>query len=188
MLEILITMLVIAMWLLSAAGLQASSLKFQKGAQARLTAIALATELSERMEANPLGARAGSYAVAITTTPTSSVNDCVSAACTPAAAANYDLAQWTTRLTQSLILQEATVATVVGAGITTYTITIGWDEPRGRQTYSNSTSQTERMTYTLRKTGTPAARLLPHRVDGRDCDRPGGRRRDPEGLLREFVD
>ena len=140
MIEALIGMLLIALWLLSSAGLQASSLKYQKGGQSRLTAIALAVELSERMEANSAAARSGDYEVSITDTATTTTNNCESAACSPTALADYDLAQWTTRLTQSLILKEATVATVGGASITTYTITIAWDEPRGRQTYSATTS------------------------------------------------
>lgn len=151
MIEVLIGMLVIALWLLSSAGLQASSLKFQKGAQSRLTALALAVELSERMEANAAGARSGDYEVSITDTATTTTNDCETSACSPTALANYDLAQWTTRLTQSMILKAATVATVSGASVTTYTITIAWDEPRGRQTYADKTSKTERMSFTTTK-------------------------------------
>ena len=151
MIEALIGMLLIALWLLSSAGLQASSLKFQKGAQSRLTAIAFAVELSERMEANPAGARSGDYEVSITNSATTTTNNCESAACSPTALANYDLAQWTSRLTQSLILNQATVANVDGASVTTYTITIAWDEPRGRQTYTDTTSKTERMSFTTTK-------------------------------------
>ncbi|MCI4430319.1 MAG: type IV pilus modification protein PilV [Burkholderiales bacterium] len=151
MIEALIGMLLIALWLLSSAGLQASSLKFQKGAQSRLTAIALAVELSERMEANAAGARLGAYEVSITDTATTTQNNCESVACSSTALASYDLAQWTTRLTQSLILKEATVATVDSASVTTYTITIAWDEPRGRQTYTDTTSKTERMSFTTTK-------------------------------------
>lgn len=151
MIEVLIGMLMIALWLLSTAGLQASSLKFQKGAESRLAAVALATELAERMEANATAARSGDYAIAITDTATTTANKCSTTACTPAALANYDLAQWTTQLTQSLILKEATVATVAGAAVTTYTITIAWDEPRGRQTYADTNSKTERMSFTTTK-------------------------------------
>lgn len=151
MIEALIGMLMIALWLLSSAGLQAGALKFQKGAQARLTAVALATELAERMEANASGARSGAYVVSITDTPTSAASDCAALACAPAALASYDLAQWSARLTQALILKEATVATVAGAAITTYTITIAWDEQRGRQTYTDSSAKTERMSFTTTK-------------------------------------
>ena len=151
MIEVLIGMLLIALWLLSSAGLQASSLKFQTSAQSRMTAIAFAAELSERMEANPAGARSGDYEVSITDTATTTTNNCETAACSPTALADYDLAQWTTRLAQSLILKEATVATVGGASVTTYTITIAWDEPRGRQTYTNTNQKTERMSFTTTK-------------------------------------
>jgi hypothetical protein len=112
------------------------------------------------MEANASAARAGDYAVSITDTAYtgsssqmgSGTTNCETAACSPSALAAYDLAQWTTRLTQSLILKEATVALVGGAPIEgTYTITIAWDEPRGRQTYADTNSKTERMSVTMTK-------------------------------------
>ena len=41
MIEVLIGMLMIALWLLSSAGLQASTLKFQKSSGARMSAMTL---------------------------------------------------------------------------------------------------------------------------------------------------
>ena len=152
MIEVLIAMLLISLWLLSSAGLQASSLKFQKAAESRVTAVTMAGELSERMEANATGARAGAYLLESTATATTAATNCTTSACTPAALADYDLAQWTERLTQRLILREADVAVATTAGLTTYTITIAWDEPRGRQTYANTSgSKTETMTFTTTK-------------------------------------
>ena len=61
MLEILITLFLLTMWLLASAGVQSSSLQFNKAAQFRTQAVYLATELAERMQANKTAAIAGSY-------------------------------------------------------------------------------------------------------------------------------
>ena len=154
MLEVLFGMLLIALWMLASAGLQLGALKFQKSAEFRLTAVTLASELGERMEANYLGARDGRYALATTGAVTSTGSDCAAVTCQPAALAVFDLNQWTTRVVSAL--KQSEVSVVVGAtgGITTYTISVSWEEPRGRQTYDdagNSAPRTETMSYVTTK-------------------------------------
>ena len=156
MLEVLIGMLVLALWMLSSAGLQMGALKFQKSAESRLTAVALVSELGELMEANYLGARSGNYALAATNAATAAYTDCSAVTCQPNALAAFDLAQWTTRAVSTLKLTEVSVVDATPAGgITTYTISISWEESRGRQTYADAAASamptTETMSYVTTK-------------------------------------
>jgi type IV pilus assembly protein PilV len=149
MIEVLVSMLIIAMWLLASAGMQAGMFKLQKSADYRLKAIALATELGERMEANSGVAKTGSYALAAGATVTAP-SDCAQVACSPANLASYDLAQWSGRVSSALIVDTVTVTQDTTAAQPTYNISISWKEPRGKQTYS-ATGSTETATYTTVK-------------------------------------
>ena len=149
MIEVLVSMLIIAMWLLASAGMQVGMFKLQKSADYRLKAIALATELGERMEANSGEAKAGSYALAAGATVTAP-SDCAQVACSKADLAKYDLKQWSDRVSSALIVDTVTVTQDTTAAQATYSISISWKEPRGKQTYS-ATGSTETATYTTVK-------------------------------------
>lgn len=149
MIEVLVSMLIIAMWLLASAGMQVGMFKLQKSADYRLKAIALATELGERMEANGVEAQAGSYALAAGATVTAP-SDCAQVACSQADLAKYDLKQWSDRVASAMIVDTVTVTLDTTAAQKTYSISISWKEPRGRQTYS-ATGATETATYTTIK-------------------------------------
>ena len=150
MLEVLISILLIALWMLASAGMQVGMFKLQKGADSRLRAIALVSELGERMEANTAGAKAGSYVVSSLGSVPSFTTDCATAACSAANLAAFDLKQWSDRVTSTLQGSTAVVSQVTAAGITTYTITLSWTEQRGRQTYSTA-GQTETASFTTVK-------------------------------------
>jgi type IV pilus assembly protein PilV len=62
MLEVLISIVVIAFGMLGVAGLQAFALKNSQGASYRSVATVLATDLIDRMRANPIAATNNSYA------------------------------------------------------------------------------------------------------------------------------
>ena len=149
MIEVLVSMLIIAMWLLASAGMQVGMFKLQKSADYRLKAIALATELGERMEANSGVAKTGSYALAAGATVTAP-SDCAQVACSPANLASYDLKQWSDRVSSALIVDRISVTQDTTAANPTYSISISWKEPRGKQTYS-ATGATETATYTTVK-------------------------------------
>ena len=149
MIEVLVSMLIIAMWLLASAGIQVGMFKLQKSADYRLKAIALATELGERMEANGVEAKAGSYGLAAGATVTAP-SDCAQVACSKADLAKYDLKQWSDRVSSALIVDTVTVTLDATAAQKTYSISISWKEPRGRQAYS-ATGATETATYTTIK-------------------------------------
>lgn len=153
MIEVLIAMFLIALWMLASAGTQLASIKFQTSSANRTLAIALAGELSERIEANGVAAKSGSYALAARSTATDSGIDCTTTHCTPTQMAAFDLAQWSARVTSTLPLL-ASMSVVAGtnaSGLVTYTIRIDWNEPRGRQTYASS-GTTEVLSYVLTRT------------------------------------
>ncbi|HKY89906.1 MAG TPA: type IV pilus modification protein PilV [Nevskiaceae bacterium] len=93
LIEVLVTLFVVAVGLLSVAGLQAISKKVNYDAVQRTTATALALSIVERMRANPDQLLA--YVTSDAGTATGSI-DCsaAAAACTPEQVAAFDLTTW----------------------------------------------------------------------------------------------
>jgi type IV pilus assembly protein PilV len=167
MFEILVTLFLLTLWLLASAGVQSSSLKFSKAAQFRTQAIYLATDLAERMQANTAGAILGSYAVASTTLTSAdivTVTTCVSALCSPAALATFDVAEWKARVAAALppnttVCVSTTAVCGTNVAITnppnpliTYTILISWTDRRTDRTYDSALTGTgENFSYTATK-------------------------------------
>ncbi len=114
MMEVLIALVISAFALLGLAGLQVSSLRYQKGANFRALSTQYAAEMADRIRANLVGARgvgAGSdydfplqtYSAAVPTAPT--LNPCDGsnpAGCTSAALAAQDLYNWRVSLNRGL--------------------------------------------------------------------------------------
>jgi type IV pilus assembly protein PilV len=161
MLEVLVTLFVIAVALLGTAGLQSYALKVNQGGQMRTQAVVLGLDLLERIEANNEAAIAGAYAA--NPLPAAAPVDCFGSPCTPTNLATYDLVQFKTKLEQALPNGSATVA-ITGAapGPWTYTLQINWEE---RITQASGTAktttglttvgasgETERFSYTISRT------------------------------------
>ena len=104
MLEVLISIVVIAFGLLGVAGLQAFALKNSVSASSRSIATVLATDLIERMRANPVGATDGSYANGSSMGAATKVDACLQVAgCpTPQDLAKNDLFEWQNLISTSL--------------------------------------------------------------------------------------
>jgi type IV pilus assembly protein PilV len=156
MIEVLITIFVIATALLGTAALQAYSIKVSQGGQFRTQAVILATDLVERLEANVTAAAAGNY---VATLPSSSsVTDCSASACTSQQMAQYDLSRFQERL-QAALPDAAATITRSGAGPWIYTVQITWKEPSFKRKDSSSalTGSTESFSYTVsRRVNDPA--------------------------------
>ncbi|WP_052162221.1 type IV pilus modification protein PilV [Aquabacterium sp. NJ1] len=116
LIEILVSVLVIALGLLTMASVQSNSVKFQKTSEFRAIATLLASDLADRMRANQLGVEAQGYSV-----PSESFSDGLLTAnnegakqacgaivngkvekCTPEQMAAQDLFEWRSRLRASL--------------------------------------------------------------------------------------
>ncbi|NOX91889.1 MAG: type IV pilus modification protein PilV [Gammaproteobacteria bacterium] len=134
LIEVLVTLVVLAIGLLGLAGLQASSLKHNNNAYQRTQATFLAYDILDRMRVNPMGIEAGSYdAVDTESLPTDP--SCVGTSCTPAQLADNDALEWATRLTAALPSGRGVIA---GTGANApFTITVMWDDMRTGATGTN---------------------------------------------------
>jgi len=152
LLEVLITMFVIAVALLGTAGLQAYAMKVSQSGQLRTEAVILGLDLLERIEANNPGAVAGNYVA--DPLPTVAPSDCYAVQCTPADIATYDLVQFGSLLGATLPSGAATVTRVAaGANLWTYTIQVNWVERTTRGSNTATTlGQTEAYSYTVSRT------------------------------------
>ena len=159
MLEVLVTLFVIAVALLGTAGLQSFASRVNQGGQLRTQAVILGLDLLERIEANNEAAKVGAYVA--DPLPDDAPVDCFAMSCTPTDLALYDLVQFKTKLEAALPNGDATV-TRTGAGPWTYTVQINWEERitnasrATTATTGNTTvaadAKTERFSYTVNRT------------------------------------
>lgn len=159
LLEVLVTLFVIAIALLGTAGLQTYAMKVHQGGQFRTQAVILGLDVLERIEANNEAAIIGAYVAS--PLPTVAPVDCFGTACSPTDLATYDLVQVGVKLATSLPNGTATIA-IAGAGPWTYTLQINWEEriTRSARTATTTTGlstvgtagETERFSYTVSRT------------------------------------
>jgi len=104
MLEVLISIVVIAFGMLGVAGLQAFALKNSQSASYRSVATVLANDLVDRMRANPDGVNGNFYTTGTALGTVAKVDSCLQAAGCPAASdlASNDLFEWTGMIASSL--------------------------------------------------------------------------------------
>ncbi len=124
MIEILVTLVIIAIALLGTAGLQAQAIKTSKGSEFRNQAIFLSADIVERMEANKTEAVAGNYAVAAGTVGVASTA-CDAGICAGAALTAYDLANWQTAVA-ALPSGQGSITLTTPGNPATYTILVSW--------------------------------------------------------------
>ncbi|OGS72453.1 MAG: type IV pilus modification protein PilV [Gallionellales bacterium GWA2_60_142] len=147
MLEVLITLVIIATALLGTAGLQMYALRTGQSGQFRTQAVFLASDISERMEVNKVAAVAGNYALALTSVPSVAATNCATTVCNSTDLASWDLSQWGIAI-GSLLPQATWQITQTTAGNpSTYSIVINWTDRS-----SNKTSHGETFSYTATRT------------------------------------
>ena len=153
--EILVTLFVLAAGLLGTAALQALALKTNQGGQLRTQAVILGLDILERIEANNPAAVAGKYAVS--PLPAAAGKNCYAAPCLPDEFATYGLVQFKNRLEAQLPGATATIV-VTGAGPFTYTVQIDWVERITKSsgttvaTTATTTASTESFSYRVSRT------------------------------------
>jgi type IV pilus assembly protein PilV len=134
MLEVLVSLALIAIVLLGQVGLQSSALKLNKGAALRMQAVLLSDEISERIENNKAQAQAGSYDVVVAASAPAAIGtDCMANSCTSTALASYDLSLWQTRVAAALpgaTWQITRSADTPSSGMSTFTIVLTWQDRR----------------------------------------------------------
>jgi type IV pilus assembly protein PilV len=147
MLEILITLVIIATALLGTAGLQINAIRMNQSSQFRTQAVFLASDIAERMEANKVAAIAGNYVVAQTSTP-STATDCSTGSCDSTTLAAWDISQWENAIITLGLPQASWEVTQTGTGDpSTYKIVINWTDRS-----SDKSTHGENFSYTATRT------------------------------------
>lgn len=118
LIEVLVTVLILAIGLLGLAGLQSTALRTNHSALIRSQATMLAYDIVERMRSNRTAALNGAYNLALGGTPTGS------------SIAAQDLTAWRSNLTA--VLPSGTGAVAMAAG-GRFTITVQWEDLRGEE-------------------------------------------------------
>lgn len=125
--ESLVAMVVISVGMLGIAALYVEGLRAGRTSVYRTVAIDLASDMADRIRANPT-ARDG---YDVDAAGAGVEGDCVNGAddCAPATLAADDIFWWKQSVTALLPQGAASVVAVPGAEISSYTITINWAEP-----------------------------------------------------------
>lgn len=147
MLEVLISMVIIAFGLLGVAGLQAFALKNNQSANLRSAATMLSGDIADRMRANPNAAAFdGSYNQPTLGAYTTAVAACGTTGCTATELAQNDLFEWQQRIAATLpggfgiVCVDSTPHDGLTAatpdcnntGTTNYVVKIWWTDDRTR--------------------------------------------------------
>ena len=115
LMEVLIAMLLLSVGMLGMVGLKTASLKYAGQSNARAAASIYATDILDRMRANPVRAVAGQYNLAIGT----------AAPATPTTVAQVDLVQWRQRIAEGLPSGTGSVAVAANSNVT---VVLQWSE------------------------------------------------------------
>jgi len=154
LIEILVTVLVLAVGLLGMASLTVGSLKNNQGAFLRTQATILAYDMADRMRSNTAEAISGSYDGATTNTAFTAPS-CGTSGCTGAQRVAADLLAWKQQLegaNGSMAMLPGGVGTVSGgsgatnAG-TAFTITITWKEDRWNESKDSISTEDQQTVF-----------------------------------------
>jgi type IV pilus assembly protein PilV len=122
LMEVLVTVAVLAIGLLGLAGLQAQGIKFNHDAYLRTQASQLAYDMTDRMRANQQGVQNGDYDAI---DGSEADPGCITAGCTATEMAAYDGYIWNQVAAASLPGGSGTV-TAQGGGV--FLVTVNWTE------------------------------------------------------------
>lgn len=123
--EALVALLVLSIGMLGIAALYVESLRSGRTALLRTQAVALATDMADRIRANRSGT--ANYAAAVTSANTNANCDPGGTGCTSAEIARHEKAVWLGMLGNALPGGTGTI-TVANGTPNTYTIVVSWTE------------------------------------------------------------
>jgi type IV pilus assembly protein PilV len=135
LLEVLISLVILAVGLLGLAGLQATGLKQNHSAYMRSQATQLTYDIADRMRSNKVAL--ASYIIANSNTALSINTPCVTpVGCNATSMAGRDLYEWNLAISNVLPSGIGTIAT----SDSSYTITVNWDDNRSGATDADDPS------------------------------------------------
>ena len=133
LIEVLITILILAGGMLGMAALQSRSLMFNNIAYLNTLSNMMAFDMLDRIRANSVYAIDGpGYSVSVGNTPADYNNDCETGNCTPVELAQYDIDQWKYLLDQHLPDGDGTIVKTDSPEGRNYTITVFFDDSKGQ--------------------------------------------------------
>lgn len=137
MIEVLVTIIVIAIGVLGAAALQVTTLKNLSTSHSTTVAALIAEDLGERMRTNAEGSLNDYY---VHSTPQPKGADCALTGCNVPALAGYDLGVWWEQM--NTLLPAASGEVTRNPGTNTFVITVYWDEDRSGSSKKTCPPQT----------------------------------------------
>ena len=157
MIEVLVTLIIVATTLLGTAGLQVYAMKQNKGSQYRAQAIFLATDVAERIEANQSAAVDGLYALASGVVAAPAVTlipatNCSVASCTSAQLAAFDLAMWRNQISDTFPAGSGWQIDCQGANPVTCEIIVRWVDRRTGGSQYGTAGTNESFSYSASRT------------------------------------
>ncbi len=138
LIEVLVTVIVLAIGLLGLAGLQLSGLRYTHSAYQNSQATIMTNDIIDRMRANRLMAESGAYIIAVGSDPSAISCLGIGADCSPAAMAQADLYEWKQAIAALLPAGDGAVQ----QNGSSFIITIQWDDTRGEQDAKTLTVET----------------------------------------------
>ncbi len=140
LIEVLVTLVILAIGLLGLASLQSAGMQYNYSAYTRTQATTLAYDIMDRMRANSEAALTGKYAAAIGTMPTTpSSCDGKSANCNGDAMAAHDVYVWKQSLLTLLPQGDGGITRDTSGPSTRFTVTVQWLDNRMTDTADSST-------------------------------------------------
>lgn len=129
MIEVLVTLVILSIGLLGVAGLQTASLRFSQESYFQSQAVALVSDMIDRMRSNRNGIDSNKYNGINTNASkiTAITKDCFSAKCTADEIATFDLENWALNVAKFL---PGGVGKIDKAANSNYTVTVMWDHAR----------------------------------------------------------
>jgi len=132
LIEVLVSILILSLGLLGVAGLQTTSLRSNQTAYFRSQATAAASDIIDRMRANPQGVAASKYD-AVDSANLPSDPNCIDSGCNADELADHDIIDWVTNTLASLPSGAGTVAldnmgTATDPSDDVFVVTITWSD------------------------------------------------------------
>lgn len=125
LLETLIALVVLSIGLLGLASLQIAALKVNHQSYQRTQAVILASDIIDRIRANPTGKTAGYYdTVSTSDMPTLTAGQCITSSCNASQLAAFDIASWKSVVAKRLREGAASIGTTARRRV----VTIAWKE------------------------------------------------------------
>ncbi len=133
MIEVLVTVLILAVGVLGVAAMQVTTYQNLSVSHSASIAAIVAVDFSERMRANGVETLADTYNHSAD--PGTTYTDCTASVCSTSQLAGYDIGTWWEALGTTLPLGRGQVAR--NGGTNTFTLTVRWDEDRSGSAGTN---------------------------------------------------